>query len=152
MKAQLDVIFATAIIFVILVGIGVAIMLNNNLTNALQPIYNSTQAGQIILSKQSQVNTIFANAIVILYFALCFAALISAFITESSPFFSILIFFLIPIQLLISFVFHDMFLQLVADSNFAFLANNFYIQSLFLNLPLITLIISGIILVVVYAK
>jgi len=152
MKAQIDILFSTVMIFAIFLVIGLVIYVTTQLSNQLAPIVNTTQAGQTALKAQNQINTTFANAIVLIYFALCIATFLSAFITESSPFFAILIFFLIPIQILISFVFHDLFLEFVNISVFSFVTSNFYVQSLFLYLPSITVVVSVIASVIVYAK
>jgi hypothetical protein len=152
MKAQLDILFSTVMIFAIFLVIGLVIYVFTQVSNELAPIINTTQAGKTALKSQQKVNATFANAIVLIYFALCIATFLSAFITESSPFFSILIFFLIPIQILVSFVFHDLFLEFVNVSVFSFVTSNFYVQSLFLYLPSITLVVSVIALVIIYAK
>jgi hypothetical protein len=151
MKIQVDILFIMAAAFTILLSFAVANILWSNLKGT--QLYNITNQAMpsVIQSTEKSLN-IFNNAIVLIYFAFCLASIILAFFTETSPIFSIFVFLLIPIQLLVSFVFHDLFVALTQDSNFAFLLNNNLIAGLFLNLPIITFIINLILIIILYSK
>jgi hypothetical protein len=95
------------------------------------------------------LNTVFAFA----YIFFAFGAIIAAAFTESNPVFAALGFVVLPIELLLSFGFHDAFFSMIGNSAFAPLTAAYPMVALtFQYLPIGTFVLAIIVLAVTFGK
>ena len=98
----------------------------------------------------TSINTILA----FLYIFIGIASVIAAAFTDTSPVFAVVAIVLLPIEIYVAFVYHDAFFNIIQNSSvFGGIANQYpAILTIFQYYPLITLIISILLIIVTFGK
>ena len=155
MKAQVDVIFLIVIAFVLIISLFVVDIVWSNLTSnsAFQALTNATPTGRLAVSSTNNSISILNNSIIILFFFGAFVSIISAAFTDASPVFLLPAIIVLPIEIIFSFIFHDIFLQIITNSSFAAIAAQYSYIVLFMQyLPVISFIVSILIIIFTFTK
>lgn len=155
MKGQADIIYLTAMLFVVVIAVfTVDIIWNGFQSNsAYQRIQNATPTGKLAAKNTQTSINIINNAIVIIYLMGALASVILASFADSSPIFLIPAFIVLPIELLFAFVFHDMFFSIMTNTMFAGLVTSYpLVFTLFQYLPIISFGFSVILIVITFIK
>lgn len=155
MKGQADIIYLTAMLFVVVIAVfTVDIIWNGFQSNtAYQQIQNATPTGKLAAKNTQTSINIINNAIVIIYLMGALASVILASFADSSPIFLIPALIVLPIELLFAFVFHDMFFSIMTNTMFAGLVTSYpLVFTLFQYLPIISFGFSVILIVITFIK
>ena len=155
MKGQADIIYLTALLFVVVIAVfTVDIIWNGFQSNtAYKQLQNATPTGQLAAKNTQAGLNILNNAIVIIYLMGALSSVILAAFADSSPIFLIPALIVLPIELLFAFVFHDMFFSIMTNTMFAGLVNSYpLIFTLFQYLPIISFGFAIILIVVTFIK
>jgi hypothetical protein len=155
MRGTVDIIFLLATLFAVVIAVAAGLYITNSLFSGFtnNTVISGCTNCVNALNRGSQAEAIFPNAIVLIFILLCFASVILAAFLESSPVFLIFEVISIPIELLLSFVFHDAFFN-IADQSFigATLASSPSISLLFQYLPVVVLGMAVVIALVTFSK
>lgn len=116
-------------------------------------LFQSAAAKPIVAS----VNTAYsflADALVVMFFMSCFAAILLAYFVPSHPVFIIVAIALLIPLMLVADVFANVWQQIISTSFLTVVGNTYfaYVTLLFKFLPFITLAISGILMIMMYSK
>ena len=135
--------------------VSIVVVIWSSLTSSVpfENLMQATHTGQVAQTQATTSINILGNSIVFLFIFSCIATIIAASFIESAPAFAILGIILMPVELLFSFIFHDVFLNLISNSVFAPVVTT--LPSLIYGiqyLPLITLIVSFIVIAVTIIK
>lgn len=155
MKAQEDMIYWLAMVFAVSIAVIVLLYIFTSIFAAfkLQPAIANNPNAVIALNKGQQSIDVIANALVIVYIIMAVASCILSFFVDSSPIFLVVIFVVLPIELLIAFIFHDIFFDIVNQSIFGATATGIPILIQFFQwLPVLCLGFSSISAIVTFAK
>ena len=118
-----------------------------------QPQIASNPSAVAAINKGSTAINILANAMVIVFVIMALASCILSFFVESSPIFLIIIFIILPIEILLAFLFHDIFFAFITNSVVGSVANNIpALIQFFQWLPVICLAFSAINSIITFAK
>ena len=153
MKLQADVIYLIIMLFIVVVALfAVDAIWNGFQTNPVsQQLFNATPQGRLAEANTTTSINILNNAAVILYIIGALASIIAAAFTESSPVFLVPALVILPIEVLFSFIFHDVFFMVVQNSFFAGIATGFpMILTVFQYLPIISFGFAVILIVVTF--
>ena len=154
-KGQVDIFYLMAILLAVTIALGACLYIFNALFSGLdtQPQIASCATCVAALAKGAQAQSIFPNALVFIFIMMCIASVILSAFLDSSPVFLIFVVISIPIELLVSFVFHDAWFQIVSGS-FIGSALTAYpaIATLFMWLPVITLVMSVLVALVTFMR
>lgn len=95
-----------------------------------------------------------ADALVFLYFAAVFAAVIFAYFTPSHPVFAIMFIIIEIVAILVADVFSDIWQEIISNSIFVNLGNTyfFYVTLVFKYLPFLSLGLGILLMIVMYSK
>lgn len=155
MKGAIELIYLVAVLFGVTIAVGASLYISQQLFHG---ITNNTQISQCpnciaAINKGSQAQSFIPNAIVLVFILMCFASVILAAFLDSSPVFLVFEFILIPIELLISFVFHDAFFA-IANNSFigTALAASPTIALLFQYMPVLVLFISAVVAIITFIR
>lgn len=151
MKGQANLILLMVSVFAVAVVVAITIVIWSNLTTSVpfESLMNATHTGKVAQASATTSLNILANAIVFIFLFSCVASIIAASLFNSSPVFAILGIILMPVELLFSFIFHDVFLSLISASAFGSVVTAApSLVTLFQYLPLVTLVVSLIIIAV----
>jgi hypothetical protein len=155
MKLQTDIFFLMAILFAVAIALGASLYLFNALFAGFnaQPAISSCATCVTALAKGTQSMSVFPNALVLIFVMMCVASVILSAFIDSSPVFLVFVVISIPIELLVSFVFHDAFFA-IANGSFigTALASYPMVAFLFQYMPVVVLIMSVIIAIVTFAR
>ncbi len=143
----LDIFFILLFITVAAIGITVAFVLNTSIfgtnpaTNTTNPLTNSTVSRSIAGNGLTSLQ-ILDDAIIILYFAMNLAAVITGAMVKTHPILFIVVFFVLLIFLLLANVFTDVFQQIVTSQQIVPVANAYLgtLITLFKYLPIFTIL------------
>ena len=155
MKAQADMIYWLAIVFAVSVAVVILLYIFTSIFTAfkLQPQIANNPAAVTALNKGQTAINVVANALVIVYVVMAIASCILSFFVDSSPIFLVVIFIVLPIEILIAFIFHDIFFSIMNQSVFAATANGIPVLIQFMQwLPVLCLGFSAISAIVTFAK
>lgn len=116
-------------------------------------VFQSASAKPIVTS----VNTAYSflsDALVVMFFMSCFAAILLAYFVPSHPVFIIVAIALLIPLMLVADVFANVWQQIISTSFLTVVGNTYfvYVTLLFKFLPFITLAISGILMIMMYSK
>ena len=150
MRGQAGFIYLLVMFFVVGIVLAIVIMIWSSLTSnaSFESLMTATHTGTVAQASATTSLNILANAAVFLFIFSCVAAIIASTFIQSSPVFAILGIICLPIELLFSFIFHDVFLALINQSVFAGVitaAPNLILA--FQYLPLISLVVSLMIII-----
>ena len=155
MKGQLDIIYLMAMMFAVVIAIAAGTYIFGKLYTSLDANSQFNTCAQCVyaLSQGQSAQNNVANAIVILFLLAAFASVILAAFVDSHPIFLIVIIIVLPVEILISFIFHDAFFQ-IANQSFigTQLANYPTISLLFQYLPVICMVLAIILAIVTFMK
>ena len=150
-----DIIYLIAALFAVAIGLAAALYISNQLFSGLNSnsfISSCTSCGQA-LTKGAQAQNVIANAVVLIFLLMCFASVILSAFLDSSPIFLIFEIITIPIELLLSFVFHDAFFAIASQSFIGTtLASYPLIALLFEFLPAVVLVMAALIALVTFIR
>ncbi len=155
MKAQVDVIFLIVIAFALIIALFTVDIVWNGLTSnsAFQALTNATPTGKLAVKSTTNAISLLNNSIIVLFFFGAFVSIISAAFTDASPVFVLPAIIVLPIEIIFSFIFHDIFLQVISNSSFAAVAAQYnYIVIFMQYLPVISFIVSIIIIMFTFTK
>ena len=155
MKAQVDIISLTALLFIVAIAFFATVEIWGGLTSSpiFQHLTNSTSQGKLAVKNVNTSLGIFANAIVLAFIVGAIASIIAAGLTSSSPVFAALTFIILPIEVLFAFIFHDAFLAIMQSSFFAGLITTYpLVFTLFQYLPITAFILSLVLIIVTFIK
>lgn len=116
-------------------------------------VFQSATAKPIVAS----VNTAYSflsDALIVMFFMSCFAAILLAYFVPSHPVFIIVAIALLIPLMLVADVFANVWQQIISTSFLTVVGNTYfaYVTLLFKFLPFITLAISGILMIMMYSK
>lgn len=155
MKLQLDIFLLMAYLFLAALGIGAALYISTQLFSGLNSNsqFSTCTTCTEALTKGAQAQNTVANALVLVFILTAFIDVILVAFLDSSPIFLIFVVITLPVELLMSFVFHDAWFT-IADSSFigTALTGIPSIALLFQFLPVIVLVLSAITAIVTYMR
>jgi hypothetical protein len=154
-KAQADIIYLFALLFVMVIALFVVDQIWSGLTTnpATQHLFNSTTQGTKAEANVGTSLNILNNAVVLLFLIGVFASVIAAAFTDSSPIFLMPALVILPIEVFFAFIFHDAFFSIVQNSFFAGPAAAYpAIVTLFQYLPIAALVLAVIEVIVIFLK
>ena len=155
MKAQVDIISLTALLFIVAIAFFATVEIWGGLTSSptFQHLTNSTPQGQLAVKNVNISFSIFADAIVMAFIVGAIASIIAAGLTSSSPVFAALTFIILPVEVLFAFIFHDAFFAIMQSSFFAGLITTYpLVFTLFQYLPITAFILSLVLIIVTFIK
>lgn len=157
MKAQVDTIFLIVIFTAIVITFVITFYLYGKVNTALQPVLNPTNSSNSTVALIGKsVNSGFlayGNMLVLIFFGIGIAAIVSAFFVETSPVFFILSIFLLMIEILASVIMHNVFFNIVQQSSFLATIQQFpMLITIFQFYPEIVFVIALGIVIALYSK
>lgn len=116
-------------------------------------VFTSSSA-QPIVSKVNTAYSFLADALVIMFFMSCFAAILLAYFVPSHPVFIIVAIALLIPLVLVADVFANVWQQIISTSFLVVVGNSYFsmVTMVFKFLPFITISISVILMIMMYAK
>lgn len=148
-------IYIMAVLFACVVAVSAGLYIFNQLFNGLSTNSAFTGCATCLnaFTKGQQAQSNVANAIVIVFILVCFTDIILAAFLDSSPIFLFFEILTLPVTLLLSFIFHDVFFSIAQNS---FLASEFVqyplIGILFQYLPVISLVMVALIAIITFSR
>ena len=155
MRAQADIFFWLVTIFAVSIAVVILVFIFGALFTQLkaQPQIANNTGAVTALNKGQQAINVIANALVIVYIVMALASVILSFFVDSSPVFLIVIFIVLPIEVLVAFIFHDIFFDIVNQTAFGATALGIPVLIVFMQwLPVICLGFAAINAIVTFAK
>ena len=155
MKAQADIIYIITMVFAVAISFFVVVLIWHGLTASapFQQLTNATTQGKAAVHSVNTGFGIFADAIVFGMILSFIASLMAAAVSSSSPIFAVLMFIILPVEILFSFIFHDVFFSIMQSSFFSGMITAYpVIFTMFQYLPLITFGFALIIIIVTFGK
>lgn len=153
MKGQADPIYLIAMLFIV----AIALFAVDSIWNAFKTnptsaqLFNATPQGQIAVRSATTGINILNNAVVLLYVIGAIASIIAAAFADSSPVFIVPALIILPLEVLFSFIFHDMFFEVIQNSFLSGVASGFpLILQLFEYLPIISFGFAVVLIVVTF--
>lgn len=116
-------------------------------------LFQSASAKPIVTSVNIAYSFL-SDALVLMFFMSCFAAILLAYFVPSHPVFIIVAIALLIPLMLVADVFANVWQQIISTSSLTVVGNTYfvYVTLLFKFLPFITLAISGILMIMMYSK
>ena len=116
-------------------------------------LFQSASAKPIVTSVNIAYSFL-SDALVLIFFMSCFAAILLAYFVPSHPVFIIVAIALLIPLMLVADVFANVWQQIISTSSLTVVGNTYfvYVTLLFKFLPFITLAISGILMIMMYSK
>ena len=155
MKLQADMFLLMAYLLAAAVGIGAALYIFQQLFSGLDANSQFAACTNCVeaLTKGAQAQNNVADALVVVFILAGFGSIILSAFIDSSPIFLIFVVITIPVELLVSFVFHDVWFA-IADSSFigAALTGVPGLATLFEFLPVIVLVLSVLVAIVTFTR
>ena len=155
MKLQADIFLLMAYFFAACIAVAASIYIFNQLFGGLTA---NSQFGACTncvnaLNKGTQAENVVADSLVLVFILGGFASVILSAFLNSSPVFAIFVVITIPVELLVSFVFHDAWFQ-IANGSFigATLSSVPGIATAFEFFPVIILVLSVIVAIVTFTR
>lgn len=121
MRGQINFIFIMVSFFAVAIVLAIVLVIWSGLTSnaSFESLMTATHTGTVAQTNTTTSLDILANGAVFLFIFSCIAAIIAATFVSSSPIYAIVGIIAMPIELLMSFIFHDVFLTLMSQSAFA---------------------------------
>ena len=157
-KLQVDGIYLIVILFALIIGIVVWAALWGNFVNnpiAQSKLFNKTinPVGATSAAQATKSIDLLANFVIFLFFVAAIAAIVSAIFTESNPAFAIVGIVVFPIEILLTYLFHDIFFAMASNSFLGPTIASFPIIITFMqNFPLIAGVIYLVIIIATFTK
>lgn len=122
--------------------------------SAFTSLTNATPQGHLAVTNTNKSLHIFNNAFVLLFIIAALASIVSAAFTDSSPIFLVPAVVILPLEILFSFVFHDVFFNIIENSAFGTTAAVWgaSIITLFSYLPVVSFVLAIIIIIFTFMK
>ena len=155
MRGQVDFIYLLVFFFAVAIVLAIVIVIWSSLTSSVpfEALMQATPTGKIAQANATTSINILANALVFIFIFACIASMIAASFANSAPAFAVIGIIAMPIELIFAFIFHDEFLTLVSQSVFAPVVTAApSLITAFQYLPLISLVVSVLLIVVVFIK
>ena len=156
-KAQVDIIFLIVAFLAITISFVIIFFTYGQIHAAMAPALNPTNNTNTtvahIFTNTNTALTGIGTLLVLVYFGIGLAAIISAFFVEGIPIFYIVSMFALIIQILVAVIAHNIFFTIVQQNIFSSTAAKFtYLLTIFEYYPELSLIISLGILIALYSK
>lgn len=155
MKAQADVTYFLGYAF----GVGIAVLLLIYVFSQLfagfeaNPQVSSVPSAVKALQSAQSAQTVIGNALVVIYIFIALGSILLSFFVDSSPIFIILIIVALPGEMLMAFILHDAFFQIIQSSFLQSTAASFPELILFMQfLPMICLAMAIVIGIMTFTK
>lgn len=157
MKGSIDIMTGIAFFTILIISVWVLTVIFQDGVFAQSGLFNhavqqSPQAANVV----SNANKFFTGLNTVIAFAYIFfaiGAVIAAAFTESNPVFAAIGIIILPIELVLSFGFHDAFFTIIQTSAFGALAVQYpFVTLTFEYLPVITFIMWVIVTIVTFAR
>lgn len=156
MKAQADMVYLVAVLFVVVLAVFVVDKVWMGLEGSPQftTLSNSTSVGSHGVKSANTAIAIINNAIVLVFIGSAIGSILAAAFTETSIIFAVPALVILPIEILFSMIFHDAFFTIM-DSSFlsgVITAYGTNIVTLFQYLPSVCLVLAVIEIAVLFIK
>ena len=156
MKGQVDLMTAMAYAFGVIVMLWIiTYIFQAQIFNSpsVQAAFNSSPKSQQILKNASGFYTAGNTVVAFIYIFIALGALVAATQTEANIAFAAFSILLLPVELVLSLGFHDVFFTLIQNSVFAGMATQYpFVLITFQYLPLITLALSFLIMIFTFSR
>lgn len=155
MKAQADIVYFMGTAFGAAIAIVLLIYVFGQLFGGLKANPQVAAVPQAVnaLNSGAQAQTVMANALVIVYIFVMIGSILLSFFVDSSPIFLIVIFVALPAEMLLAFVLHDAFFQIMQSSFLSGTIVTFPILTTFFSfLPVIVLALCVITSIITFTK
>ena len=155
MKLQIDIVYLMVLFFAVSIGLGASIYIFTQLFSGLNsnPTFAACTTCTNALAKGAQAQSVIPNLLVLMFLMACVASVILSAFIDSSPVFLIFVVICLPVEILMSFVFHDAWFA-IADGSFIGAALTAYpsIALMFEWMPIVALIMAVLIALVTYIR
>jgi hypothetical protein len=155
MKGQVDIIYLMVTVFVVVLAVFVVNVLWAGFQSSptYQQLQNATPTGKLAGQNTTTSLHIVNNAIAILYIIGAIASVIAAAFADSSAVFIVPALVLLPLEILFSFIFHDMFFSIMTNSFFSSMVTSApLVFELFQYLPVISFGLAIVAIIVTFMK
>lgn len=155
MKAQADIVYLLVECFV--VSIAVVMVAFAWVSLSTSPQYTNATAGnptaQSITTHANTAIFSIGNAIAIVWIASAIASIIATFFVDTAPVFVVVGMIALPIEALLSFIFHDFFFLMAQNSFLApIIAAMPMLVNFWVALPVIAIVVAAVNLMLTYGK
>ena len=151
----MDFIYLLCFFFAVAIVVGIVIVIWSSLTSStpFENLMQATHTGQVAQKSATTSINILANAVVFIFIFACVASIIAATFADSAPVFAVLGIIVMPVELIFAFIFHDAFLGIISQSAFGPIVTTApSLVYAFQYLPLISLIVSVMMIIVTFIK